>query len=105
MGNIGFYLKFSIRSLGSERRRSLFATFAMANAPDVMLAGEATGNLDTATGDSVMNMPLDARRETGTTLVVVTHDAQVAARANRTLTMQDGLLAGSRTTEPFCPAR
>ena len=77
---------------GGEQQRVAIAR-AMANAPDVILADEPTGNLDTATGESVMNVLLDARRETGATLVLVTHDAQVADRANRTLTMQDGLLA------------
>lgn len=76
---------------GGEQQRVAIAR-AMANAPDVILADEPTGNLDTATGESVMNILFDARRETGSTLVLVTHDAQVAARANRTLTMQDGLL-------------
>ncbi len=76
---------------GGEQQRVAIAR-AMANAPDVILADEPTGNLDTATGESVMNILFDARRETGATLVLVTHDAQVAARANRTLTMQDGLL-------------
>ena len=76
---------------GGEQQRVAIAR-DMANAPDVILADEPTGNLDTATGESVMNILFDARRETGSTLVLVTHDAQVAARANRTLTMQDGLL-------------
>ena len=76
---------------GGEQQRVAIAR-AMANAPDVILADEPTGNLDTATGESVMSILFDARRETGATLVLVTHDAQVAARANRTLTMQDGLL-------------
>ena len=76
---------------GGEQQRVAIAR-AMANAPDVILADEPTGNLDTATGESVMNILLDARRETGATLVLVTHDAQLAARAHRTLTMQDGLL-------------
>ena len=77
---------------GGEQQRVAIAR-AMANTPDVILADEPTGNLDTATGESVMNILLDARRETGATLVLVTHDAQLAARAHRTLTMQDGLLA------------
>ena len=77
---------------GGEQQRVAIAR-AMANAPDVILADEPTGNLDTATGESVMNILLEARRETGATLVLVTHDAQLAARAHRTLTMQDGLLA------------
>ena len=74
---------------GGEQQRVAIAR-ALANAPDLILADEPTGNLDTATGQTVMQALLDVRKKTGTTLIIVTHDTQVAALADRVLTMQDG---------------
>ena len=74
---------------GGEQQRVAIAR-ALANAPDLILADEPTGNLDTTTGQAVLQALLDVRRETGTTLIIVTHDTQVAALADRVLTMQDG---------------
>ena len=74
---------------GGEQQRVAIAR-ALANAPDLILADEPTGNLDTTTGQTVLQALLDVRRETGTTLIIVTHDTQVAALADRVLTMKDG---------------
>ena len=74
---------------GGEQQRVAIAR-ALANAPDLILADEPTGNLDTATGQTVLQALLDVRRETGTTLIIVTHDTHVATLADRVLTMQDG---------------
>ena len=74
---------------GGQQQRVALAR-ALANEPDVILADEPTGNLDTTTGDSVMQTLFDVRAKTGTTLVIVTHDPAIAARADRVLTMQDG---------------
>ena len=60
---------------------------ALANAPDLILADEPTGNLDTATGQTILQALLDVRRETGTTLIIVTHDTRAAILADRVLTM------------------
>ena len=74
---------------GGEQQRVAIAR-ALANAPNLVLADEPTGNLDTATGQMVLQALLDVRRETGTTLIIVTRDAQVAGLADRVLTMRDG---------------
>ena len=74
---------------GGQQQRVALAR-ALANSPDLVLADEPTGNLDSATGEAVMQTLLDVRRDTGTTLIVVTHDANIAGRADRLLTMQDG---------------
>ena len=74
---------------GGEQQRVAIAR-ALANEPDLILADEPTGNLDTATGQTVLQALLDVRRETGTTLIIVTHDTRVAGLADRVLTMQDG---------------
>ena len=74
---------------GGEQQRVAIAR-ALANSPDLILADEPTGNLDTATGQTVLQALLDVRRETGTTLIIVTHDTNVGGLADRVLTMQDG---------------
>ena len=74
---------------GGEQQRVAIAR-ALANSPDLILADEPPGNLDTTTGEAVMGAFLDARQEMGSTLVLVTHDARLASQADRTLTMQDG---------------
>jgi len=63
---------------------------ALANEPDIILADEPTGNLDTATGNEVMETLRRLNQAAGRTLVVVSHDPDVAAFAGRVLRMRDG---------------
>ena len=79
---------------GGEQQRVALAR-ALANSPDLILADEPTGNLDTDTGSAVLESLLEVRRSTGTTLIVVTHDTRVAGVADRVLTMQDGTFVDS----------
>ena len=65
---------------------------ALANRPDVVLADEPTGNLDSAAAREVLGLFREARGR-GQTLVLVTHDASVAASADRVITLRDGLVA------------
>jgi putative ABC transport system ATP-binding protein len=58
----------------------------------VLFADEPTGNLDTATGESICQLLFELNREAGTTLMLVTHDVQLAARCQRRLTMAAGRL-------------
>ena len=74
---------------GGEQQRVALAR-AMVNQPVLILADEPTGNLDSASGERVLEALEQMRRETGTTLVVVTHDPSVAARADRVLQLHDG---------------
>jgi putative ABC transport system ATP-binding protein len=74
---------------GGEQQRVALAR-AMVNQPALILADEPTGNLDSASGERVLEALEQMRRETGTTLVVVTHDPSVAARADRVLQLHDG---------------
>jgi putative ABC transport system ATP-binding protein len=76
---------------GGEQQRVALAR-ASVTRPAVLFADEPTGNLDTATGASICQLLFDLNRESGTTLVLVTHDAQLAARCERTLTMSAGRL-------------
>lgn len=76
---------------GGEQQRAAIAR-ALMNEPPLILADEPTGNLDTLTGDHVMNLLFELTRERSTVLVMVTHNPETAARCSRTLTLNDGLL-------------
>jgi putative ABC transport system ATP-binding protein len=74
---------------GGEQQRVAIAR-ALANNPDVVLADEPTGNLDSTTGDEIMSLLTELNREQNQTIVVITHDASVAAAAPRTVRLRDG---------------
>jgi lipoprotein-releasing system ATP-binding protein len=76
---------------GGERQRVAVAR-ALMNSPRLLLADEPTGNLDEQTGDAVVELLLELCRETGTALVLVTHNLAHAARAARPLFLHDGIL-------------
>jgi putative ABC transport system ATP-binding protein len=78
---------------GGEQQRVAVAR-AFAPAPRLLLADEPTGNLDAATGRAVMDLLFDLRARTGSTLMLITHDAALAARCGRQLHMADGLMTG-----------
>jgi putative ABC transport system ATP-binding protein len=77
-----------------ERQRVAIAR-ALANDPKILLADEPTGNLDCAMTSSVMDIFEKLHREHGLTLIVVTHDAEVGARAQRVITLRDGRIVAS----------
>jgi putative ABC transport system ATP-binding protein len=66
---------------------------AFSTRPRVLFADEPTGNLDAATGATVIDLMLELNRETGTTLVLVTHDLDLAGRARRILRLSGGRVA------------
>jgi predicted ABC-type transport system involved in lysophospholipase L1 biosynthesis ATPase subunit len=76
---------------GGERQRVAVAR-ALMNSPRLLLADEPTGNLDEHTGDTVVELLLALCRETGTALVLVTHNVAHASKAGRTLFLHDGVL-------------
>ena len=76
---------------GGEQQRVAIAR-ALTNDPDIIFADEPTGNLDSRTGDTIMDLLLGLARERQKTLVVVTHDNNLAQRGDRTLRIVDGLL-------------
>ena len=78
---------------GGEQQRVAIAR-AIAPKPRILLADEPTGNLDSATGEKVVNILFKSAQEAGAALVLVTHDASLAARCSRVLEIEDGLIAG-----------
>ena len=74
---------------GGEQQRVAIAR-ALANDPPLILADEPTGNLDTTNGRNILDLLLAVRHARGATLVIVTHDASVAAVADARLTLRDG---------------
>ncbi|MFT4591958.1 MAG: putative ABC transport system ATP-binding protein [Gammaproteobacteria bacterium] len=76
---------------GGEKQRVAIAR-AFVTSPKVLFADEPTGNLDAASGDKVIDLLFEMNRKSGTTLVLVTHDKELAARCDRVLTMDAGRL-------------
>jgi len=77
---------------GGERQRVAIAR-ALANEPRLLLADEPTGALDSETGEQILALLRDARERRGTTVLLVTNDDGIAARADRVLRLRDGALA------------
>jgi len=76
---------------GGEQQRVAIAR-AMINQPDLILADEPTGNLDSRTGEEIIELLCALRNEKQTTLVMATHDARLAARAPKVVELVDGLI-------------
>ncbi|MGZ5906416.1 MAG: ABC transporter permease [Reyranella sp.] len=83
---------------GGQQQRVAIAR-ALINAPRLLLADEPTGNLDTRTSHEIMDTLVKLNREKGVTIVVVTHEADVAAYASRIVTMRDGEIASDVPVE------
>ena len=76
---------------GGEQQRVALAR-AFVNEPALLFADEPTGNLDRRTGESVSELLFELNQETGTTLILVTHDERLASRCQRILSLEDGTL-------------
>lgn len=76
---------------GGQMQRAAIAR-ALMNSPKLLLADEPTGNLDSANSSAIIELFEKIRREMGTTIVIVTHDAKIAAKADRVIQLQDGAI-------------
>ncbi|EAR24873.1 ABC transporter, ATP-binding protein [marine actinobacterium PHSC20C1] len=86
----------AINLSGGQKQRSVIAR-ALVNNPRIIFADEPTGNLDTVTGAVVEDILFNLNREHGITLIVVTHDEELAARCDRRMYIRDGLLVTDTT--------
>ncbi|MEJ2162973.1 MAG: ABC transporter, partial [Robiginitalea sp.] len=73
---------------------------AFANRPEILFADEPTGNLDEQTGDKVVQLLFDLNKEAGTTLVIVTHDMNLARRCNQLMRLKGGRILESENILP-----
>jgi putative ABC transport system ATP-binding protein len=82
---------------GGQRQRVSIAR-AIANDPTIVLADEPTGDVDTKTGDEILELMHDLNRNLGTTLILITHDPSVAEHCDRLVRIIDGKIATDRAT-------
>jgi putative ABC transport system ATP-binding protein len=88
---------------GGEQQRVAIAR-ALAPNPAILVADEPTGNLDEETGHDIIELLFRGHRERGTTLVLVTHDTELAARCDRVLRLHSGQLVAAPSLVPNAPA-
>ena len=81
---------------GGEQQRVAIAR-ALANDPSILLADELTGNLDSKTGDEILELLKNLNRDQGKTFILITHDPAVAQNVDRLLQFNDGLIVGEKS--------
>jgi putative ABC transport system ATP-binding protein len=89
---------YPVQLSGGEQQRVALARAFMTE-PPILLADEPTGNLDSANGKLVLDLLVEMNRERGATLVMVTHDMELAQKADRVISMRDGLVVSDALTE------
>ena len=83
---------------GGQKQRVVISR-ALVNQPSVIFADEPTGNLDSATGNVVIETLFDLNKKQGITLVIVTHDPELAAKCDRQIRMKDGAIVGQEANQ------
>lgn len=87
---------YPVQLSGGEQQRVALARAFMTK-PPILMADEPTGNLDSTNGRQVLDLLLSMNRQEGATLVMVTHDKELAGYADRTITLRDGLVVSDQT--------
>jgi putative ABC transport system ATP-binding protein len=95
---------YPVQLSGGEQQRVALAR-AFITRPPILMADEPTGNLDSTNGRHVLDLLLSLNREEGTTLILVTHDPEIAGHADRVITMRDGLVESDRLATQTVEAR
>jgi putative ABC transport system ATP-binding protein len=95
---------YPIQLSGGEQQRVALAR-AFITRPPILMADEPTGNLDSSNGRHVLDLLLTLNREEGTTLILVTHDPEIAGHADRVITLRDGLVESDRLAAQSIEAR
>jgi len=89
---------YPVQLSGGEQQRVALAR-AFSTRPQVLFADEPTGNLDASTGATIIELMAELNHDQGTTLILVTHDLELASRARRTIRLADGRLSGDTTRD------
>ena len=84
---------------GEQQRVSLARAFS--NRPEILFADEPTGNLDAENSEKIENLLFDLNKEAGTTLILVTHNAELAARTGRIVRLKGGKIVANETAQQF----
>ena len=85
---------------GGQKQRVCIAR-AIINNPKVIFADEPTGNLDSATGEKIEKLLFDLNKEKGITLIIVTHDEELAAKCKRQIRIADGMVVDDKKKKGF----
>jgi putative ABC transport system ATP-binding protein len=88
---------YPIQLSGGEQQRVALAR-AFVTEPPIVMADEPTGNLDSVSGKLVLDLLLERNRKAATTLILVTHDSEVASRADRRIVLKDGMVVEDSLT-------
>lgn len=86
-------IKNKAKNLSGGQKQRVCIARAIVNDPDIIFADEPTGNLDSETGSKIEDLLFELHRNMGKTLIIVTHDAEIAAKCQRQIILKDGLIA------------
>jgi len=93
------------RNLSGGQKQRLAIARAIVNKPSIIFADEPTGNLDSATGEKVEKLLFEFNKQLGSTLVVVTHDADLAKKCDMQIHIKDGSITRIETAKKNVPAK